>query len=83
MCCQGARIAICIKVLNGDLYTFVRSRGQLLTRAQILNDMWDAAGEFVNDNTLPVYVGRLRKKLEAEGDAPVIETVRGIGYRMP
>ncbi|MBQ7059433.1 MAG: response regulator transcription factor [Firmicutes bacterium] len=65
------------------LLTFVRSRGQLLTRAQILNDMWDAAGEFVNDNTLTVYVGRLRKKLEAEGDVPVIETVRGIGYRMP
>ena len=65
------------------LLTFLRSRGQLLTRAQILNDMWDAAGEFVNDNTLTVYVGRLRKKLEAEGDPPVIETVRGIGYRMP
>ena len=65
------------------LLAFVRSRGQLLTRAQILNDMWDAAGEFVNDNTLTVYVGRLRKKLEAEGDAPVIETVRGVGYRMP
>ncbi len=64
------------------LLTFVRSRGQLLTRQQILNDMWDSAGEFVNDNTLTVYVRRLRKKLEDEGDAPVIETVRGIGYRM-
>ena len=64
------------------LLTFVRSRGQLLTRQQILNDMWDSAGDFVNDNTLTVYVRRLRKKLEDEGDAPVIETVRGIGYRL-
>lgn len=64
------------------LLTFVRSRGQLLTRQQILNDMWDSAGAFVNDNTLTVYVRRLRKKLEDESDAPVIETVRGIGYRM-
>ncbi len=64
------------------LLTFVRSRGQLLTRQQILNDMWDSAGDFVNDNTLTVYVRRLRKKLEQEGDEPVIQTVRGIGYRM-
>ena len=64
------------------LLTFARSRGQLLTRQQILNDMWDSAGDFVNDNTLTVYVRRLRKKLEQEGDEPVIQTVRGIGYRM-
>ena len=64
------------------LLTFARSRGQLLTRQQILNDMWDSAGDFVNDNTLTVYVRRLRKKLEQEDDEPVIQTVRGIGYRM-
>lgn len=64
------------------LLTFVRNRGQLLTRQQILNDIWDSAGNFVNDNTLSVYVKRLRKKLEQEGDAPVIQTVRGMGYRM-
>ncbi len=64
------------------LLTFTRSRGQLLTRQQILSDMWDNAGDFVNDNTLTVYVRRLRKKLEEEGDAPIIQTVRGIGYRM-
>lgn len=61
------------------LLTFARSRGQLLTRQQILNDMWDSAGDFVNDNTLTVYVRRLRKKLEQEDDEPVIQTVRGIG----
>ena len=64
------------------LLTFVRNRGQLLTRQQILNNMWDSAGDFVNDNTLTVYVKRLRKKLEQEGDEPVIQTVRGMGYRM-
>lgn len=64
------------------LLTFVGSRGQLLTRQKILTDMWDSAGDFVNDNTLTVYVRRLRKKLEQDGDEPVIQTVRGIGYRM-
>lgn len=64
------------------LLTFIKSRGQLLTRQQILTAMWDSAGDFVNDNTLTVYVRRLRKKLEEPGDKPVIETVRGVGYRM-
>ena len=64
------------------LLTFVAGRGQLLTRQKILSDMWDSAGDFVNDNTLTVYVRRLSKKLEQEGDEAVIQTVRGIGYRM-
>lgn len=64
------------------LLTFIRNRGQLLTRRQILNEMWDGMGDFVNDNTLTVYVRRLRKKLEDDGDEAVIGTVRGIGYRM-
>jgi DNA-binding response OmpR family regulator len=64
------------------LLTFVKSRGQLLTRQQILTAMWDSAGDFVNHNTLTVYVRRLRKKLEEPGDKPVIVTVRGVGYRM-
>ncbi|MBP5379473.1 MAG: winged helix-turn-helix transcriptional regulator, partial [Ruminococcus sp.] len=64
------------------LLTFVRNRGMLLTRRQILNGMWDSAGDFVNDNTLTVYVQRLRKKLEPDGDEPVLQTVRGLGYRM-
>ena len=64
------------------LLTFIKSKGQLLTRQQILTAMWDSAGDFVNDNTLTVYVRRLRKKLEEDGDEPVIETVRGMGYRL-
>ena len=51
----------------------------LLTRNQILEKIWDSAGNFVEDNTLTVYVKRLREKL---GDSINIETVRGIGYRV-
>ncbi|MBR6360051.1 MAG: winged helix-turn-helix transcriptional regulator, partial [Lachnospiraceae bacterium] len=64
------------------LLTFIRNKGHLLTRQQILSDMWDSAGDFVNDNTLTVYVKRLRNKLEEDGSEPLIQTVRGIGYRM-
>ena len=60
------------------LLTFASNRGQVLTRAQILESLWDAAGNFVEDNTLTVYIKRLREKL---GDAVQIETVRGMGYR--
>lgn len=61
------------------LETLARHRGQLLTREQILDDIWDATGNFVEDNTLTVYIKRLRDKL---GDAAEIETVRGRGYRV-
>lgn len=64
------------------LMIFVSHRGRTLTRQQILNDIWDMAGEFVNDNTLSVYVKRLRKKLGETEEEPLITTVRGIGYRM-
>jgi len=61
------------------LLTFASNRGRLLTRAQILENIWDSSGSFVEDNTLTVYIKRLREKL---GDAVQIETVRGLGYRV-
>ena len=61
------------------LLIFAGNRGKLLTRNQILEKIWDSDGNFVEDNTLTVYVKRLRKKL---GDSVNIETVRGIGYRV-
>ena len=64
------------------LLIFVRYRGRLLSRQTLMNEMWDVAGDYVNDNTLTVYVRRLRRKLEGEGGEPLIQTVRGIGYRM-
>ncbi len=64
------------------LLIFLNHRGQTLTRQQILNNIWDVVGDYVNDNTLSVYIKRLRKKLGDNPEAPVIKTVRGIGYRM-
>jgi len=61
------------------LLTFATHRGQLLSRMQILESIWDSAGSFVEDNTLTVYIKRLREKL---GDSLNIETVRGLGYRV-
>ena len=62
------------------LLIFINNRGAVLSRQQILHNIWDAAGDFVTDNTLTVYVKRLREKLE-DGDE-VIQTVRGLGYRL-
>ena len=64
------------------LLIFVNYRGQTLSRQQLLNDIWDGAGDFVNDNTLTVYIKRLREKLGDFEGQPLIQTVRGIGYRM-
>ncbi|WP_019134745.1 response regulator transcription factor [Kallipyga massiliensis] len=65
------------------LETFLANRGQVLRRSQLLEDIWDLAGDFVNDNTLSVYIKRLREKLEEDPKNPkIITTVRGIGYRM-
>lgn len=60
------------------LLIFVNNRTQLLTRDQILDTLYDDLGEYVSDNTLTVYIKRLRDKLGTD----FIETVRGIGYRL-
>ena len=64
------------------LLLFINHRGSILSRGQLLHLIWDAAGDYVTDNTLTVYVKRLRGKLEQDGDAAVIQTVRGMGYRL-
>ena len=64
------------------LLIFLNHRGQILTRRQILEHIWDEAGDFVNDNTLSVYVKRLRKKLGDTAEGELIQTVRGTGYRL-
>lgn len=61
------------------LLIFAENPSILLTREQLLERIWDISGDFVEDNTLTVYVKRLRQKL---GDAVHITTVRGIGYRV-
>ena len=65
------------------LLVFLNHRGATLSRAQLLEEIWDVAGDFVNDNTLTVYIKRLRDKLEDDPQDPaLIRTVRGVGYRM-
>lgn len=64
------------------LCLFVRNAGRVLTREVILNELWDDAGDFVDDNTLSVYVRRLREKVEDDPSQPCrLRTVRGFGYQ--
>lgn len=63
------------------LLIFINNRGKVLSRQRLLEDIWDVAGDFVNDNTLTVYIKRLRDKIEEDPAKPaVIKTVRGLGY---
>lgn len=65
------------------LLLLVSNRGRLMTREKLLEDIWDVAGDFVNDNTLTVYIKRIREKVEDDPTNPtVIRTVRGLGYRV-
>jgi two-component system response regulator VicR len=64
------------------LLTLINANGHVLSRSQILEGIWDTAGDFVNDNTLTVYIKRLREKIEDDPQNPqIIQTVRGLGYR--
>lgn len=65
------------------LLVFIGSPKSVITRDRLLDELWDAAGEFVSNNTLTVYIKRLREKIEDDPSAPqIILTVRGIGYRL-
>ena len=63
------------------LCMLVNNKNMLVTREQILDKIWDMAGNFVNDNTLTVYIKRIREKLD-DKEGKIIQTVRGIGYRV-
>ena len=65
------------------LLVFINNPKSIITRSRLLDELWDAAGEFVNDNTLTVYIKRLREKIEKDPANPqIILTVRGTGYRL-
>ncbi len=65
------------------LLFFINNRGILLSRNQLLDALWDVAGDYVNDNTLTVYIKRLREKIEDDPANPrIILTVRGSGYKV-
>lgn len=63
------------------LLIMLNNRGVILSRNRLLENIWDVAGDFVEDNTLTVYIKRLRDKIEEEPAKPeIIKTVRGLGY---
>ena len=65
------------------LLIFINNPENIITRDRLLDELWDAAGEFVNNNTLTVYIKRLREKIEDDPSRPqLILTVRGTGYRL-
>lgn len=63
------------------LYMLISNKNILVTREQILDKIWDVEGNFVNDNTLTVYIKRIRNKLD-DKEGKFIQTVRGIGYKV-
>lgn len=63
------------------LLILLNNRGCVLSRTQLLENIWDVAGDFVEDNTLTVYIKRLRDKIEENPTEPeYIKTIRGLGY---
>lgn len=65
------------------LLVLFNNPGAVLTRTKLLEEIWDIAGDFVNDNTLTVYIKRLRDKIEDDPANPeIIKTVRGLGYKV-
>lgn len=61
------------------LFLLLENSGMLVTRDVIIDRIWDASGKFVNDNTLSVYIKRIREKI---GNDNLIKTIKGIGYRI-
>lgn len=63
------------------LLLLLENKGNVLTRKQLLEKLWDIEGDFIEEKTLTVYIKRLREKLLEDKDDKYIETVRGIGYK--
>ncbi len=64
------------------LLIIATKKNEVLKREQLLESIWEFGGEYINDNTLTVYIKRLREKIEDDPSNPkLIETIRGIGYR--
>ncbi len=63
------------------LMILINNRGTVLSRSILIENLWDIDGDFVNDNTLTVYIKRLRDKIETEPNKPkIIKTIKGLGY---
>ena len=78
--CEGNEIFLSALEYRILLILF-QNKGMVLSREKLLEAIWDVAGDFVNDNTLTVYIKRLREKIEKEPAKPeIIKTIRGMGY---
>ncbi len=65
------------------LITLALEPNVVFSREQILADIWDVNEDFVNDNTLTVYIKRIREKIEDDANNPkIIKTIRGMGYKV-
>lgn len=65
------------------LLIFISNKGKLFSREQLIDELWTTGGEFISDNTLTVYIKRVREKIGDDMKEPhIIRTVRGLGYRM-
>lgn len=64
------------------LLLFLENINKIISRKELLEEIWDIDGNYVNDNTLTVYIKRLRKKIESNDDKQTIQTIRGIGYML-
>ena len=65
------------------LLVFLNNQGVVISRNKLLDELWDIGGDYVNDNTLTVYIKRLREKIEDDPSQPkIILTLRGMGYRL-
>lgn len=79
---KGEQEIICTSMEYKLLLLLIENRGNVLSRNSLLEKLWDIDGNFVDSNTLNVYVKRLREKVEENVKEPrYIETVRGLGYR--
>ena len=64
------------------LLLFFTNKGNLLSRDRIADELWTISGEFVEDNTINVYIKRIRDKIEDDPQEPrILKTVRGLGYK--
>ena len=65
------------------LLYLLQSKGRLITRENLRDAIWDSAGEYVSDNSINVYIRRLREKVEDDPAEPsIVVTVRGLGYKV-
>ncbi len=78
---KGDKNIVLTKLEYKILSVMMQYPGRLFTRDEILANIWDISGSFVNDNTLSVTMKRIREKIE-DTDGSIIRTVRGMGYRL-